>query len=49
VPPRLRRGHRRDALVVPPRSAVGFASATEERRDASEMLEDRREEDDGAG
>jgi hypothetical protein len=49
VPPRLRRGHRRDAPAVPPRPAAGFASAAEEKRDASEMLEDRREEGGGAG
>jgi hypothetical protein len=49
VPPRLRRGHRRDAPTVPPRPAAGFASAVEERRDAPEMLEDRREEGGGAG
>jgi hypothetical protein len=49
VPPRLRRGHRRDAPALPPWPAAGFASATEERRDAPAMLEDRREEGGGAG
>jgi hypothetical protein len=49
VPPRLRRGQRRDTPIVPPRPATGFASAAEERRDALEMLEDRREEGSGVG